>query len=41
MGATGARGGIKVVQFKDTQSNQFVAVAVDGEVMIYGGRARM
>jgi hypothetical protein len=29
--------GHQVVQFKDTGSNKFVAVAVDGEVMEYGG----
>ena len=27
----------QVVQFKDAESNRFVAVAVDGEVTIYGG----
>lgn len=38
-----ARSGHQVVQFKDTASNRFVAVAVDGEVMEYGvekGRRR-
>jgi len=32
-----ARSGHQVVQFKDTESNKFVAVAVDGEVQEYGG----
>lgn len=31
-----ARNGHAVVQFKDVQSNRFVAVAVDGEVKEYG-----
>jgi hypothetical protein len=31
-----ARGGHKVVQFKDTESNKFVAVVVDGKVTFYG-----
>ncbi len=31
-----ARSGHQVVQFKDAQSNKFVAVAVDGEVRVYG-----
>lgn len=31
-----ARAGHQVVQFKDVQSNRFVAVAVDGEVKEYG-----
>ena len=31
-----ARGGHKVVQFKDLETNRFVAVAVDGRVTIYG-----
>jgi alkylated DNA repair dioxygenase AlkB len=35
-----ARDGHQVVQFKDTQSNRFVAVAVDGEVTIHGERKR-
>ena len=35
-----AREGYQVVQFKDVGTNRFVAVAVDGEVTIYGGRAR-
>ncbi|MDR3748428.1 MAG: hypothetical protein P4M04_09785 [Acidobacteriota bacterium] len=30
----------QVVQFKDAESNKFVAVAVDGEGTIYGGRER-
>ncbi len=33
-----ARGGHQVVQFKDVETNKFVAVAVDGEVKVYGGR---
>jgi hypothetical protein len=32
-----AREGHQVVQFKDIQSNRFVAVAVDGEAKEYGG----
>lgn len=32
-----ARSGHQVVQFKDVQSNRFVAVAVDGEAKEYGG----
>jgi hypothetical protein len=32
-----ARSGHQVVQFKDAESNRFVAVAVDGEVKEYGG----
>jgi hypothetical protein len=36
-----ARSGHEVVQFKDVQTNRFVAVAVDGEVKEYGsGRKR-
>ena len=36
-----ARSGHQVVQFKDIESNRFVAVAVDGEVKEYGrGRDR-
>jgi hypothetical protein len=36
-----ARSGHQVVQFKDTESNKFVAVAVDGEAKEYGaGRKR-
>ncbi len=31
-----ARAGHQVVQFKDVQTNRFVAVAVDGEVQEYG-----
>jgi hypothetical protein len=31
-----ARSGHRVVQFKDVESNRFVAVAVDGEVTFYG-----
>ena len=31
-----ARSGHQVVQFKDSETNQFVAVAVDGEVKLYG-----
>jgi hypothetical protein len=31
-----ARSGQEVVQFKDVQANRFVAVAVDGEVTVYG-----
>jgi len=33
-----AREGHRVVQFKDGESNRFVAV--DGEVTVYGGRER-
>jgi hypothetical protein len=33
-----ARSGHQVVQFKDVQTNKFVAVAVDGEVKEYGAR---
>jgi hypothetical protein len=32
-----AREGHQVVQFKDVETNKFVAVAVDGAVTIYGG----
>jgi hypothetical protein len=36
-----ARSGHQVVQFKDVQTNRFVAVAVDGEAKVYGaGRGR-
>ncbi len=35
-----ARSGHKVVQFKDEQTNRFVAVAVDGKVTLYGGRPK-
>jgi len=31
-----ARNGHQVVQFKDVESNRFVAVAADGEVTVYG-----
>ena len=31
-----ARSGHRVVQFKDAESNKFVAVVVDGEVEFYG-----
>jgi len=31
-----ARSGHQVVQFKDPESNRFVAVVVDGEVTFYG-----
>ena len=34
------REGHQVVQFKDSATNKFVAVSVDGEVTVYGGRAR-
>ena len=33
-----AREGHQVVQFKDVESNRFVAVAVDGAVNVYGKR---
>ncbi len=32
-----ANSGHQVVQFKDTETNKFVAVAVDGKVKVYGG----
>ena len=32
-----ARSGHQVVQFKDIETNRFVAVAVDGEAREYGG----
>ncbi len=32
-----ARSGHQVVQFRDLQTNRFVAVAVDGEAKVYGG----
>jgi hypothetical protein len=35
-----ARSGHQVVQFKDVQTNRFVAVAVDGEAKEYGGGKR-
>jgi hypothetical protein len=31
-----ARDGHRVVQFKDVETNRFVAVAVDGKIRIYG-----
>ncbi len=31
-----ARDGHQVVQFKDVEANRFVAVAVDGQVRVYG-----
>lgn len=31
-----ARKGHQVVQFKDVETNRFVAVAVDGQVRVYG-----
>jgi len=34
-----ARGGRQVVQFKDAESNKFIAVVVDGEVTFYGQRS--
>jgi hypothetical protein len=34
-----ARSGHQVVQFKDFETNKFVAVAVDGEVKVYGRKA--
>jgi hypothetical protein len=36
-----ARTGHQVVQFKDVETNRFVAVAVDGEVKVYGGECRL
>ena len=33
-----ARAGHQVVQFKNVNTNKFVAVAVDGDVKLYGGR---
>lgn len=35
-----AREGHQVVQFKDDQTNRFVAVAVDGKVIEYGAMKR-
>ena len=36
-----AKSGHQVVQFKDTESNQFAAVSVDGSVTVYGvGKGR-
>ena len=32
-----ARSGHQVVQFKDVETNRFVAVSVDGQVTLYGG----
>ncbi len=32
-----ARSGHQVVQFKDMLTNKFIAVAVDGDVKVYGG----
>jgi hypothetical protein len=34
-----ARTGHRVVQFKDANTNKFVAVAVDGRVIAYSGRS--
>src|SRR5512146_1654905 len=34
-----ARAGHQVVQFKDVQTNRFIAVAVDGEVHEYGKKS--
>ncbi|MGA2686728.1 MAG: hypothetical protein ABSE85_01530 [Candidatus Korobacteraceae bacterium] len=34
-----ARSGRQVVQFKDAESNKFIAVVVDGEVTFYGQRS--
>jgi len=34
-----ARDWHKVVQFKDVQTNRFMAVSVDGKVTIYGVKA--
>jgi hypothetical protein len=31
-----AREGHKVVQFKDSETNKFVAVSVDGKVLVFG-----
>ncbi len=35
-----ARAGHQVVQFKDVQTNRFVAVAVDGEVKEFGAKRK-
>jgi hypothetical protein len=35
-----ARTGHQVVQFKDAESNKFVAVMVDGEARFYGARKK-
>lgn len=34
-----ARSGHQVVQFKDNETNRFVAVSVDGQVKEYGGHS--
>jgi len=36
-----ARAGHEVVQFKDSRTNKFVAVAVDGKVIEYGNRGHL
>jgi hypothetical protein len=33
-----ARDGHNVVQFKDVETNRFIAVAVDGKIKLYGAR---
>ena len=35
-----ARAGHQVVQFKDMETNRFLAVAVDGEITVYGAGHR-
>jgi hypothetical protein len=35
-----ARAGHQVVQFKDVRTNKFVAIAVDGDVKVYGERSK-
>ncbi len=35
-----ARRGRQVVQFKESESNRFVAVVVDGEITFYGARRK-
>ena len=35
-----ARSGRQVVQFKESESNRFVAVVVDGEITFYGARRK-
>ena len=35
-----ARDGHQVVQFKDVQTNKFIAVCVDGKVRVYGSGSR-
>jgi hypothetical protein len=35
-----AREGPQVVQFKDAETNRFVAVAVEGKVQVYGSGTR-